>query len=52
MLFTTERGAGMVRHRARNAHMSNQEIRTGFNQMIAAAKAAGDHDAVMRKATN
>ncbi len=28
--------------------MSNQEIRNGFNQMIKAAVAAGDHDAVAR----
>lgn len=28
--------------------MSNQDIRTGFNQMIQAAAAAGDHDAVAR----
>jgi hypothetical protein len=28
--------------------MSKNEIRTGFNQMIAAASAAGDHDAVAR----
>lgn len=28
--------------------MTNQEIRNGFNQMIAAAVAAGDHDAVAK----
>lgn len=28
--------------------MTDQEIRTGFNQMIAAAKTAGDQDAVAR----
>jgi hypothetical protein len=28
--------------------MSQTEIRQGFNQMIAAAVAAGDHDAVAR----
>lgn len=28
--------------------MTNQEIRNGFNQMIAAAAAAGDHDAVAK----
>ena len=28
--------------------MTDQEIRTGFDQMITAAKTAGDHDAVAR----
>jgi hypothetical protein len=28
--------------------MTNQEIQTGFNQMIAAASAAGNHGAVAR----
>ena len=28
--------------------MTNNEIRTGFNQMIDAALAAGDHDTVAR----
>lgn len=28
--------------------MSSTEIRTGFDQMIQAARAAGDHDAVAR----
>lgn len=35
-------------HRKGRGQMTNQEIKTGFNQIIAAAQTAGNSDAIAR----